>query len=193
MLMSWIFTCMAGISLIAALVLGNGAALAASIPAGAQAGITLAISMAGTLCLWSGVSALMERLGITQRLSKLFAPLLHRIFPSAKSDPILGGALSANVCANLLGLGNAATPLGIQAAQGLAKKGTPGRANDQLCRLIVLNTASIQLIPTTVAAVRSALGSARPFSILPAVWITSLCSAGLGLVSAMLLGRVWKK
>ncbi|MBE6982244.1 MAG: spore maturation protein A [Ruminococcaceae bacterium] len=193
MLMSWIFTCMAGISLIAALLLGNGAALAASIPAGAQAGITLAISMAGTLCLWTGISALMEHLGITQRLARLFAPVLHRIFPSARSDPTLSGALSANVCANLLGLGNAATPLGIQAAQCLAKKGAPGRANDQLCRLIVLNTASIQLIPTTVAAVRSALGSARPFSILPAVWITSLCSAGLGLVSAMLLGRVWKK
>lgn len=193
MLMSWIFTCMAGISLIAALLLGNGTALAASIPAGAQAGITLAISMAGTLCLWTGISALMEHLGITQRLARLFAPVLHRIFPSAKSDPTLSGALSANVCANLLGLGNAATPLGIQAAQALAKKGAPGRANDQLCRLIVLNTASIQLIPTTVAAVRSALGSARPFSILPAVWITSLCSAGLGLVSAMLLGRVWKK
>lgn len=193
MLMSWIFTGMAGISILAAFLLGNGAALAAAIPTGAQAGITLAVSMAGSLCLWTGISALMTHLGITRILSRLFAPILHRIFPSGKTDPVLSGALSANVCANLLGLGNAATPLGIQAAERLAKKGKPGYANDQLCRLIVLNTASIQLIPTTVAAVRSALGSERPFSILPAVWVTSFCSAGLGLFAAFLLGKVWKK
>lgn len=193
MLMSWIFTCMAGISLFAALALGNGVALAASIPAGAQSGITLAVSIAGTLCLWTGISALMERLGVTQKLSKLFAPLLHRIFPSAKTDPCLSGSLSANVCANLLGLGNAATPLGIQAAQRLAEKGTPGQASDQLCRLIVLNTASIQLIPATVAAVRSSLGCPSPFDILPAVWVTSFLSAGLGLCAAWVFGRLWRK
>ena len=102
---------------------------------------------------------------------------------------MLSGYLSGNVCANLLGLGNAATPLGIQAARRLAEGRTT--ANNQLCRLIVLNTASIQLIPTTVAAVRAAAGSASPFDILPAVWVTSLCSAGAGVTAAWLLGKVW--
>ena len=125
-------------------------------------------------------------------LSRLLRPLLGRIFPSVKADAHLENCLSANVCANFLGLGNAATPMGIQAAQCLARnKG--GIACDELCRLIVLNTASIQLIPANVAAVRSGLGCATPFDILPAVWVTSLCSAGLGVTAAWLLGRVWRK
>ena len=92
-----------------------------------------------------------------------------------------------------MGLGNAATPMGIQAAQRLTAHGKPGIASDELCRLIVLNTASIQLIPANVAAIRAGLGCAAPFDILPAVWVTSLCSAGLGVTAAWLLGKVWRK
>ena len=124
-------------------------------------------------------------------LSKLLKPLLARLFPSSKSDQQLAGNLSANICANFLGLGNAATPLGIRAAKQLAAKGKPGIASNELCRLVVLNTASIQLIPTGVAAVRTALGCATPFDILPAVWVTSICSALLGLTAAWLMGKVW--
>ena len=193
MVMSWIWFVLLAGSLLAAVILGNGSALAAAIPEGAQSGITLVISMAGSLCLWTGVGKLMERAGITKLLSKILKPLLGMLFPSTKKDPVLAGHLSANVCANFLGLGNAATPMGIQAAQRLAVRGKPGIAGDELCRLIVLNTASIQLIPANVAAVRASLGCATPFDILPAVWITSLCSAGLGLTAAWLLGKVWKK
>lgn len=193
MVMSWIFTGILGISLVAALFLGNGAALAAAVPKGAQAGITLAISMAGSVCLWMGVGKVMEKAGFTAFLSRLLRPFLTKIFPSSGSDSVLAGSLSANICANFLGLGNAATPMGIQAAQRLATKGKPGIPPDEMCRLIVLNTASIQLIPANVAAVRSALGCAAPFDILPAVWVTSLCSAGLGLAAAWVLGRLWRK
>ena len=192
MVMSVIWTGMVAVSLIAAMALGNGSALSAAIPQGAQAGIALAISLAGSICLWTGVGKLLEQAGITGKLSKLLRPLLGRIFPSVKKDPHLENCLSANVCANFLGLGNAATPMGIQAAQRLAL-GQKGIASDELCRLIVLNTASIQLIPANVAAVRAGLGSASPFDILPAVWITSFCSAGLGLTAAWLMGRMWKK
>ena len=192
MVMSWIFTGILIISLIFAFLTGNDGALASAIPQGAQAGITLAISIAGSICLWTGVGKLMEQAGLTGMLSRLLRPLLGRIFPSVKADAHLENCLSANVCANFLGLGNAATPMGIQAAQCLARnKG--GIACDELCRLIVLNTASIQLIPANVAAVRSGLGCATPFDILPAVWVTSLCSAGLGVTAAWLLGRVWRK
>ncbi|MBR5022971.1 MAG: spore maturation protein A [Oscillospiraceae bacterium] len=192
MVMSWIWTGMVAVSFLAAAFLGNGGALSAAIPQGAQEGLLLAISLAGSICLWTGVGKLMEHAGLTGLLSKLLRPLLGRLFPSAKKDVHLENCLSANVCANFLGLGNAATPMGIQAAQRLAQ-GQKGIASNELCRLIVLNTASIQLIPANVAAVRASLGCSSPFDILPAVWVTSLCSAGLGVTAAWLLGKVWKK
>lgn len=193
MVMSWIFTGIVAISLIAAMVLGKGSEVAAAIPQGAQAGITLAISMAGSICLWTGVGKLMEKAGLTGFLSKLLKPLLRWLFPSSREDKSLACSLSANICANFLGLGNAATPMGIQAAQRLAGKHGDGIATDELCRLVVLNTASIQLIPATVAAVRTSLGCTTPFDILPAVWITSICSAGLGVAAAWFMGRLWRK
>ena len=191
MVMSWIFSGIILVSIVSALLCGNGGALAAATVEGAQAGITLAISMAGSLCLWSGVGTLMEHAGITAALSQLIKPLLNRIFPSTQTDSNLAGYLSGNICANFLGLGNAATPMGIAAVKAMASHAVPGTASDEMCRLIVLNTASIQLIPATVAAVRSALGCASPFDILPAVWFTSVCSAGLGVAAAWLLGKVW--
>ena len=193
MVMSWIWTGLVALSVIGAMFLGTGSALAAAVPQGAQAGVTLVIAMAGSICLWSGVGKLMEHAGLTEALSRVLKPLLGRLFPSSKEDKALAYSLSANVCANFLGLGNAATPMGIQAAQRLTIHGKPGIASDELCRLIVLNTASIQLIPANVAAVRASLGCAAPFDILPAVWVTSLCSAGLGLTAAWLLGKVWRK
>jgi spore maturation protein A len=190
MIMSWIFAGFLLISLLFSYFSGNSPA--AAVTEGAQAGITLAISLCGSLCLWSGVGHLMERIGLTDSLGKFFSPLLCRLFPSSRNNRELRGQLSANVCANLLGLGNAATPMGISAVKRMRRTDTPTFATDEMCRLIVLNTASIQLIPTNVAAVRSALGCAAPFDILPAVWITSLCSAGLGLVAAWTLGKVWR-
>lgn len=191
MIMSWIFCIFTGVSCICAAVTGNGSALAAAVPEGAQAGITLAVSLAGSLCLWTGIGKLLEHTGVTAALSRLTAPLLHRIFPGTGADPVLAEKLSGNICANFLGLGNAATPMGIQAVKRMAEKAAPGCASDEMCRLIVLNTASIQLIPVTVAAVRASLGCATPFDLLPAVWLTSLFSAGLGVAAAFFLGKVW--
>lgn len=189
MVMSWIWTGMILVSILCSVFTGVSQSLASAALQGAQAGVTLAVSLAGSLCLWSGVGRLMEATGITAMLSRLLRPVLRRVFPSTGTDPLLAGDLSGNLCANFLGLGNAATPLGISAARRM-KQGH--RATDELCRLIVLNTASIQLIPANVAAVRSGLGCAAPFDILPAVWITSACSAGLGVAAAWLLGKVWK-
>ncbi len=192
MVMSRIFTLFLAASCLAAAVLGRGAQLAAAVAQGAQAGITLAVSLAGSLCLWTGVGKLMDAGGITSALSQLAAPLLHRVFPSSKEDTVLAGHLSGNVCANFLGLGNAATPMGIQAVKRMASQADGQVASDEMCRLIVLNTASIQLIPANVAAVRASLGCAAPFDILPAVWLTSLCSATLGVGAAWLFGKLWK-
>ena len=190
MAMAWIWCGICVFSIISAIVTNQGGALAAAIPEGAGAGVALGVSRGGCLALWSGVGRLMEAGGVTGGLARIFMPVLGRIFPSARNDPELGEAICGNVCANFLGLGNAATPLGVRAVGRMVRR--PGEATDQMCRLIVLNTASIQLIPATVAAVRGSLGAARPFDILPAVWITSACSAGLGLAAAYLLGKVWR-
>lgn len=189
MVMSWIWAALVCASVICAAVNGRASALSAAVMQGAQSGVTLAISIAGSLCLWAGIGRAMERSGLTEKLSRLLRPVMRRLFPSTWEDSALAGALSTNICANFLGLGNAATPPGIEAARRLAAR-SPGQASDELCRLIVLNTASIQLIPANVAAVRSSLGCAAPFDILPAVWLTSLCSAGLGLAAAWALGRL---
>lgn len=189
MVMSVVWAVLLGGSVVCALITGRGQALSAGVMQGAQMGVTLAISIAGSLCLWSGVGRLMEKIGLTASLASLLRPVMERLFPSTKKDRQLAGALSTNICANVLGLGNAATPPGIAAARRLAS-GCKGRASDELCRLIVLNTASIQLIPANVAAVRSSLGCPTPFDILPAVWLASLCSAGMGLAMAWLLGRL---
>ncbi len=190
MVMGWIWAGILAVSIFCGLWNGTGGLLSAAVMQGAQGGIELGISIAGSLCLWSGVGRLMEAAGVSGLLSNIFMPLLKRLFPSSREDAALRDALSGNICANLLGLGNAATPLGIQAAKRLRRGDT---ATDELCRLVVLNTASIQLLPTNVAAVRASLGCAAPFDILPAVWVTSLCSAGLGVAAAWLLGRSLKK
>ena len=191
MIMTWIWTGLVGIAVICAIVTGSGQQLAAAVMEGAQSGVTLVVAMAGAICLWSGVGKVMERIGLTAGLARLFRPVLERLFPSCKTDPALAGSLSANICANILGLGNAATPMGVDAAKRMAKGSD--KASHELCRLIVLNTASIQLIPTNVAAVRASLGCQRPFDILPAVWVTSLLSAGLGLMSAFTMGKLWRR
>ena len=191
MVMSWIFMGFLVLSTVCAMYLGNGGALAAACASGAQSGISLAVSIAGSLCLWTGIGRLMEHIGITAMLAKLLRPILRRLFPSTKQDPALASSLSANICANFLGLGNAATPMGILSAKRMVRSNRPGVATNELCRLIVLNTASIQLIPASVAAIRVSLGCATPFDILPAVWITSVASAGAGVLAAWLLGKVW--
>lgn len=189
MVMSWVWAVLVGISVICAAVTGNIRGLSGAVMQGAQRGVTLSISLAGSLCLWAGIGKVMEKLGLTAGLARLLRPGMVRLFPAAAEDSALAASLSANICANFLGLGNAATPPGMEAARRLAAR-SPRIASDELCRLVVLNTASIQLIPANVAALRSSLGCSTPFDILPAVWITSLCSAGLGLAAAWWLGRM---
>ena len=191
MVISWMWILLVLLSILSGAYSGQMSQVAAATAQGAQAGINVAIGIAGSICLWSGVGNLMDKIGLTQSLSRLMRPLLHRIFPGSKRDPQLSRALSANICANILGLGNAATPMGIQAAKRMVRPQSPDMATNEMCRLIVLNTASIQLIPANVAAVRASLGCASPFDILPAVWITSISSAAIGLSAAWCFGKLW--
>lgn len=191
MAMSLIWTVMVGAAILCGLATGNGPAVAKGALDGAAAGVELSLSMMGVLCLWMGVMEVMERSGIARGLSRLLRPAICRLYPDFAGDKRVMDAVSANLSANLLGLGNAATPLGIRAAGRMAK-GSGGRATDELCTLVVLNTASIQLLPTTVAGVRGALGAESAFDILPAVWLASVLSVTAGLLAAKALGKIWR-
>ena len=183
------WTGMLVLSLLCAAALGTTGETAAALMTGAQEGIRLGIALAGPLCLWSGAAKALERAGGMRALARLARPVFRRLFPQTAQDETAMGYLTANVAANLLGLGNAATPMGIAAVRRMQQRSGSARATDEMCRLIVLNTASIQLLPTTVAAVRAANGAAAPFDILPAVWLTSVCSVTAGLLAAFLFGR----
>ena len=192
MAMPFFLTALLMLSLVFGCITGQISAVSSAAMTGAQAAVELCLSMAGAICLWSGVMTLMDRCGLSQKLARLLRPVLRRLLPNASRDSETLAAVSANVSANLLGLGNAATPLGIRAAMRMAE-GCGGVASDELCRLVVLNTASIQLLPTTVAAVRSAHGCASPFDILPAVWLSSALSVAAGLLAARGLQAVWRR
>ena len=192
MLLSYVWIIMVILSIFCSILTGRTAQTGSAALIGAQNGVTLALSLCGSLCLWSGFAKLTEKSGLAQRFSALLRPLLSRLFPEASRDPSALQDLCGNLTANFLGLGNAATPMGISAVRRMhALSGKPD-ASDEMCRLIVLNTASIQLIPSTVGAVRASLGSARPFDILPAVWLTSACSVTAGLLAARLFSRWWR-
>lgn len=190
MAMTVFWIVMVVVSVLCGAATGNLQGVSQAAAEGAQSAVTLCVGMAGMLCLWNGVLEVMRRSGVTEGLRRLLLPLLGRLYPDFRGDQEVMDAVSANVAANLLGLGNAATPFGIQAARGMAKK-YGGRAGDALCLLVVCNTASIQLLPTTVASIRAAAGCQTPFDILPAVWLVSAAALCAGLLAAKVLRRVW--
>ena len=153
--------------------------------------IKLSLTLGGAMCLWGGMMRIAEKGGLTELLSRALAPLMRLLFPKLKPTGPACRAILMNMAANFLGLGNAATPLGIEAARKMGRR-SPGTASDAMCMLVVCNTASIQLIPTTVATVRSAAGCAAPFDILPAVWLASALSVGVGILACKVFARVWR-
>ena len=181
----WVF--MVVCSLLFGLLTGSASEVSAAAMEGASTAVTVVLSLAGPMCLWCGIGELMRRSGLRDKLSAVLRPMLGRIFPKLSRDKDGFSALSSNVTANLLGLGNAATPMGIAACKAMGD-GTD-TATDEQCRLVVMNTASIQLIPTTVAALRAGLGCKTPLDILPAVLLTSLCSVSAGLLACYLLKK----
>ena len=160
MTMTVIWTGMVVISILCGLATGRGPEVAAAAVEGTSAAVQLALSIAGMLCLWTGVMEVMRRSGLADKLSRLLGPILRRLFP--------------------------------QAARDAEARRSPGVASDSLCMLVVCNTASIQLIPTTVASVRAAQGCAAPFDILPAVWLASSLSVGVGILACIIFSKIWR-
>ncbi len=174
-------------SVVGGAVLGHGPEVGAALLTGAGDAVRLGISLAGPVSLWCALQCVMERAGLSGALARLFRPALRRLFPQGASDPETCAAISQNLSANLLGLGNAATPMGVRAVTRMRALSGSDRATNEMCRLIVMNTASVQLLPATVAALRLSLGAPSPYAIVPAVWLCSALSVSAGLLAARLL------
>ena len=189
MTMGRIWAGMAALSVVCGLLTGRMDAVGTAAMEGAASAVELCLSMLGAMCLWSGMMEVMARAGLSAKLSRLLGPVLRRLYPDFAADRAVMDAVSANVSANLLGLGNVATPPGMEAARRMAAR-TDGVASDSLCLLVVCCTASIQLLPTTVAAVRAAAGCKTPFDILPAVWFASAIALTAGILAAKLMSKL---
>ena len=149
----------------------------------AQEAVELTLKMLGMFCFWDGIMKIAQRGGVTDCIQKMLTPLLNLLFPNHKNDDTVKRAIAMNMTSNILGLGNAATPLGLEAMRRLkANERCKDTATNDMIRFVVLNTASIRLIPTTVAMLRFEAGSASPMEILPLSAIVSLLSCSVGLL-----------
>ena len=185
MLMSRVLAVLCCLSLVIGLLTGRMEQVSQATLSGAQEAVQLLLKMGGTLCLWNGVMEVMSRSGLSAKVAHLLQPLISLLFGSYARDAAARDAIARNMAANLLGLGSAATPSGLQAAKRLKelsdRRGAPPHG---VFLLIVINTASLQLLPTTVAAVRGSLGAAQPYDILPAVWLSSAVSVATAVIAA---------
>ena len=190
--MTGVFCAMIVASYIVAVLTGRITQVSSATLSEAQRAVELVISLTGSFCLWGGLVRVAQKAKLTEGLAKLMSPITTRLFTGLKPDGEAMAAATLNLSANLLGLGSAATPMGIAALQAMEKEQRPGdTATDDMAMFTVLNTASLQLIPTTTAMLRLAAGSSAPMEILPAVWLASTVSVMCGIIAAKLLARMW--
>jgi spore maturation protein SpmA len=158
---------------------------------GAKTAVTIALGLIGIMALWLGVMRLAERAGLVQRLAYGLRPLMQRLFPDVPADHPAMGSMLMNMAANMLGLGNAATPLGLRAMRDLESLNPrPGIASNAMCTFLAINTSSVQLVPTTAIAILAAAGSARPTVIVGTALFATLCAATVAVTSAKILQRL---
>ena len=176
------------ISIIYALFSGNIEKLSNGIFDSASSAVELTITFFGTICLWNGIMEIVRKTSLMGKLTKILKPFMTFVFPELKKQSRAYEDISMNIIANLLGLGNAATPLGLKAMQTMQKENPKkDTLTNSMAMFIVLNTASLQLIPTNVIAIRSSLGSAQPSSIIVTVWIATIIAAVVGIVATKIL------
>lgn len=177
-------------SFFSALLKGNMSALSLSVIEGGQNAVELLLRLVAMLCLWGGIMEIADRSGITRALSSLMSPLIKLLFPRLKNESYVREAISMNITANVLGLGNAATPLGLEAMRRLKTVSPYGdTASDEMVIFVVMNTAAMHIIPTTVATLRGQYGSENPMEIMPASILTSFCALTVAVSAAKLLNR----
>ncbi len=156
---------------------------------GAKSSVFVVLSFAGVMCFWTGLMKIMEKSGISKKIEFILKPIINFLFPTAGKEA--KGFIAMNISANLLGMGNAATPMGIKAMECLDKENkNPLYASKDMCMLVIINTASLQILPTTIIALRSAVGSTNPFSVILPIWISSFVALIAAVIPAkLLLGR----
>lgn len=185
-MLSYIWGFIVIISLICAVFTGNLSNLSQGVMNGASEAVTLIITMAGIMCLWSGVMEIGERCGFTSFVAKLLSPLLSKLFKKLDKKSEAYKSICMNISANLLGLGNAATPFGLSAMKELDTINNRNKvASNEMVVFVVMNTASLQILPTMVGTLRQSYGSQTPFDILPAVWVSSVVALAVALILAI--------
>lgn len=155
-----------------------------------KSAVELSISFLGTMCLWSGIMEIAQRTSLISKLTHALSPIIRFLFPELKREEKAKEEISMNMIANILGLGNAATPLGLKAMKTLQEKNPQkDTVSNSMAMFIILNTASLQLIPTTTIAIRNSLGSSEPTKIIIPVWIATVCAAVAGVIACKILTK----
>lgn len=182
------------ISLVVSVICGRVEQTTAAAVEGASAAIETCISLLGIMCLWTGLAKIGERAGLVKIFAKALQPITRRIFPHIPEDSAAMGSIVMNMVANLFGMGNAATPLGIKAIKELDKlNGGRRTASNEMCMFVVINTASIQLLPTTLISMRQSFGAANPGEVIVPVWVVSICALVVGVTAAKILERAGRR
>ena len=180
------------VSFIYAMFWGNISEVNESIFNSTENAVNLTFQLLGTICLWNGIMKIAIETKIVKVLKKFLNPILKKIFPDINGEEEVHTEISMNVIANILGLGNAATPLGLKAMKSLQKKNKDKKVlSNSMAMFIVLNTASIQIIPTTVIAIRSSLNSNNPTAMIVQIWIATICAAFAAILSTKILMKKW--
>ncbi|MBR3589296.1 MAG: spore maturation protein A [Clostridia bacterium] len=194
MMMNYVWGAMVVFSFISACFSGNMQALSDSVVNGGQEAISLVIKLTGMMCLWGGIMKIAEKSELTKVICNMLRPLFSFLYKSIDKNSLTARAMSMNITANLLGLGNAATPLGLEAMRRMQEENPDkSRATDDMVVFVVMNSAAMRLIPTTVATLRTQFGSASPMEIMPATWLSTLLSLFAGVTVAKLISRITSK
>lgn len=182
------------IAVITGLITGKISLVASAVIEGASDGVTLVLGMLGVMCFWTGIMEIAEKSGVIRFISRILRPVTKILFKNLNKNEPAMGAIVMNMAANLLGMGNAATPLGLRAMQLLDERnGGRKRASREMCMFVLVNTASIQLIPTTVILLRQNMGSASPGEIIFPVWLVSAAALFVGVISTRLFRKAETK
>lgn len=166
------------ISIIYAILVGNIEQVNNSIFESAKEAVSLTITFFGTICLWNGIIQIASQNTLMEKMTKLLNPIIRNLFPDIKKEDKVNKEISMNIVANMLGLGNAATPLGLKAMKSMQENNKQkDTLTNSMAIFIVLNTASLQIIPTTVIAIRNSLESQNPSGIIIPVWVSTIAAA----------------
>lgn len=189
-MLNYVWSILLFVAVIVSVFTGEITKLSDSVIKGAADSVELLLSITGIVAFWSGIMEVAEKSGLMQSLCNLFRPILSKVFNNASSNKKAMEYICSNITANMLGLGNAATPLGLKAMNELQKMNRcKNTASNDMITFVVLNTASLQILPTTLCAYRSAYGSTKPFEILPQIWLVSLLSLTIGLLFVRIMSK----